>query len=110
MATHRSIGGHRAERTPQHPRPAAGPDTPKKKVRWSTAWEEARALIWARRGRLLLGLALMLINRLAGLVLPGLSKYFVDDVLRLGRIELLTTLAWAVGIATVVQAVTSFGL
>ena len=32
------------------------------------AWEEARALIWMHRKRLALGLALMLVNRLAGLV------------------------------------------
>jgi subfamily B ATP-binding cassette protein MsbA len=113
LATHRSFGGHRAEGTPRHPRPATeptAPDAPKKKVRWSAAWQEARALIWARRGRLALGLSLMLVNRVAGLVLPGLSKFFVDDVLREGRVEMLTTLAWAVGLATVVQAVTSFGL
>jgi ABC-type multidrug transport system fused ATPase/permease subunit len=74
------------------------------------AWQEARALIWARRGRLLLGLALMLVNRLAGLVLPAASKYLIDDVIGKSRIDLLATIAWAVGAATVVQAVTSFGL
>jgi subfamily B ATP-binding cassette protein MsbA len=111
LATHRSFGGHRAEGTPRHPRPATtASDTPKKKVRWSAAWQEARALIWARRGRLLVGLSLMLVNRLAGLVLPGLSKFLVDDVLTQGRVEMLTTLAWAVAAATIVQAVTSFGL
>ena len=112
MASHRTFGGHRAEGTPRHTRPAiaAAPDAPKKTVRWSAAWQEARALIWARRGRLLLGLSLMLVNRLAGLVLPGLTKFFVDDVLTQGRVELLATLAWAVAAATLVQAVTSFGL
>ena len=79
-------------------------------MRWSSAWQEARSLIWARRGRLALGLLLMLISRLAGLVLPGLSKYFVDDVLTGGRTELLPTLALIAGAATVVQALTSFGL
>ena len=39
------------------------------------------ALIWARRGRLSLGLLLMLISRAAGMVLPSLSKFFIDDVL-----------------------------
>jgi subfamily B ATP-binding cassette protein MsbA len=111
LATHRSLGGHRAEGTPRHPRPATtASDVPRKKVRWSAAWQEARALIWARRGRLLVGLSLMLVNRLAGLVLPGLSKFLVDDVLTQGRVEMLTTLAWAVAAATIVQAVTSFGL
>ncbi len=67
-------------------------------------------LIWARRGRLLLGLLLMLISRAAGMVLPSLSKFFIDDVLQKGRTDLLPWLAIATGAATIVQAVTSFGL
>jgi subfamily B ATP-binding cassette protein MsbA len=85
-------------------------DTKKHKVRWSKAWQEARALVWARRGRLLAGCTLMLVNRLAGLVLPAASKFLIDDVIVNRRVELLGTIAWAVGAATVVQAVTSFGL
>ena len=83
---------------------------PKKKVNLSNAWQEARALIWARRGRLALGLALMLVNRLAGLVLPATSKYLIDDVIGKHRADLLVPLAFAAGAATVVQAVTSFAL
>ena len=86
-------------------------ETPKKKkIRWSAAWGEARNLIWARRGRLLLGLGLMIISRLAGMVLPYLSKYLIDDVLTRGKVEMLPTLALIVGAATVVQAITSFAL
>ena len=76
----------------------------------SAAWQEAKALIWARRGRLALGLALMLVNRLSGLVLPATSKYLIDDVIGKGRAELLMPLALAAGAATLVQAVTSFAL
>jgi subfamily B ATP-binding cassette protein MsbA len=83
---------------------------PAPSLRWSSAWQEARALIWARRWRLALGLGLMLVNRAAGLVLPATSKYLIDDVIGRGRTDLLATIAWAVGIATIVQAVTSFGL
>jgi len=82
---------------------------PKKKIRWSAAWSEARNLIWARRGRLLLGLVLMLISRLSGMVLPYLSKYLIDDLTQ-GRVEQLGTIALIVGAATVVQAITSFAL
>jgi len=82
----------------------------KKKVRWSAAWAEARQLIWARRGRLAVGLLLMLVSRLAGLVLPWLSKFLIDDVVQGGRVELLPWLAWAAAGATAVQAATSFGL
>jgi subfamily B ATP-binding cassette protein MsbA len=82
----------------------------KKKKITSAAWQEAKRLIWARRGRLSLGLGLMLINRLTGLVLPATSKYLIDDVIGRGRADLLMPLAFAAGAATVVQAVTSFAL
>ncbi len=82
----------------------------KKKVTLSAAWREARDLIWVHRRRLLIGLALMLVGRLAGLVLPTTSKFLIDDVLGQGRTELLTPLALAAGVATVVQAVTAFML
>jgi subfamily B ATP-binding cassette protein MsbA len=86
-------------------------DAPKKKsVSLSAAWREARALVWAHRRRLLLGLGLMLVSRLAGLVLPASSKYLIDDVVNGGRSELLMPIALAAGAATLVQAVTSFAL
>ena len=52
----------------------------------------------------------MLVNRLAGLVLPATSKYLIDDVVGQGRADLLMPLALAAGAATLVQAVTSFAL
>ena len=72
------------------------------------AWEEARALIWAHRKRLALGLGLMVVNRLSGLVLPLTSKYLMDDVIVKGNWDLLPTLALAAGAATLVDAGTSF--
>src|SRR3954463_6170451 len=89
---------------------AAAPTAAKKKTLTSAAWNEAKALIWARRGRLSLGLALMLVNRVAGLVLPATSKFLIDDVIGKRRTELLMPLAVAAGAATVVQAITSFAL
>ena len=82
----------------------------KKKVSPAAAWREARELIWAHRRRLSIGLALMLVDRLAGLVLPGTSKYLIDDVVGKGRTELLLPLALAAGAATLVGAFTSFAL
>ena len=82
----------------------------KTKPNYSNAWQEARELIWRHRSRLLLGLALMMVNRLAGLVLPGSSKVLIDEVIGKGRAELLGTIALAVGAATLIQALTSFGL
>src|SRR6267142_3878725 len=76
----------------------------------SEAWREARALIGASRNRLAIGLALMLVSRAAGLVLPASSKVLIDDVMGKKRADLLPMLALAVGGATVVQAITSFAL
>jgi len=82
----------------------------KAKPNYSNAWREARDLIWQYRRRLGLGLVLMLINRFAGLVLPGSSKYIIDHVIQDRRTDLLGVIAAAIGAATLVQAVTSFGL
>ena len=83
---------------------------PKKKTNIANAWAEARELVWAHRGRLALGVVLMLINRLAGLVLPTTSKFLIDDVIGRGRADLLMPLALAAGAATVVDATTAFAL
>ncbi|MGH9331913.1 MAG: ABC transporter ATP-binding protein, partial [Vicinamibacterales bacterium] len=57
-----------------------------------------------------LGLSIMLVNRLAGLVLPATSKFLIDDVIGKQRADLLWPLALAGAAATAVQAVTSFAL
>ena len=82
----------------------------KRKIRWSAAWSEARALIWARRWRLALGFVLVLINTGASFVLPWSTKYFIDTILGQQRADLLGKLALAVGAATIVQAAASFAL
>ena len=86
----------------------AEPD--KKKRLTSGAWQEARDLVWRHRIRLLLGLVMMLMSRGAGLVLPAMSRYVIDDVIPNGRGDQLMLLA-GVGLgATVVQAGTGFAL
>ncbi len=82
----------------------------RKQIRWSQAWGEARRLIAEHRARLALGLALMLISRIAGLVLPATSKYLIDDVIGKQQHDLLPWLALAAGAATLVDAATSFAL
>ena len=42
----------------------------KKGIDWPSAWQEARRIVWRHRRYLGVGLALMLVNRLAGFVLP----------------------------------------
>ncbi|OLC04375.1 MAG: ABC transporter permease [Gemmatimonadetes bacterium 13_1_40CM_4_69_8] len=89
---------------------ADDPTHPEKKAFTPGAWQEARALIYAHRRRLAAGLGLMLVNRLAGLVLPSSSKWVIDRVINQHHAELLLPLAIAAGAATLVQAVTGFGL
>ncbi len=84
--------------------------TAKKRLVTPGAWAEAKALVHQHRHRLLLGMVLMLISRLAGLVLPGLSGYVVDDVIAEGRSDMLVPLAMAAAGATLVQASTGFAL
>jgi ABC-type multidrug transport system fused ATPase/permease subunit len=86
-------------------------DEPKKsKPKLDVVWREAKALIWARRGRLSIGFLLMLISRAASMVLPAMSKYLVDEVMGKQRTDLLGWLAAAAGAAALVQASTSFAL
>ncbi len=86
------------------------PDEKKKKLNYSGAWAEARKIIWNARWRLLVGSLLLLVSRLAGMVLPASTKYIGDEVLVNQRYELLTYIAIAIGVATLIQASTSFAL
>lgn len=85
-------------------------DPAKKPLSLPVVWREARDLVWAHRARLAAGLALMLVNRFAGLVLPATSKFLIDDVIGRRQAHLLLPLAAAAGAATLVQASTSFAL
>ena len=82
----------------------------KKRVNWPSAWREARRILWRHRRYVGVGFAVMLVNRLAGLVLPGTSKFLIDDVVGKHQPGLLVPLALAAGAATLVQAGTAFGL
>ncbi len=81
----------------------------KKKINWNSL-PEIWALIHPRRGILLLGFVLMAINRVAGLILPGSTKYLVDDVIGKKQVKLLVPIVLAVVAATLVQGLTSFTL
>ncbi len=74
----------------------------------SIVWRESRDLLWQRRGRLALGFVLLLVSRLAGMVLPASTKVLIDEVIGKGRAELLLWIALAAGVATIIQAGTSF--
>jgi subfamily B ATP-binding cassette protein MsbA len=82
----------------------------KKRINPGDAWRDARELIWSHRYRLALGMLLMIVNRLAGLVLPASSKYVIDEVVVKHQSQLLVPLALAAGGATLIQAFSSFAL
>lgn len=76
----------------------------------ASAWREIRALLEQHRPYIAAGVALALVSRLAGLVLPASSKYFIDHVLVEQRRDLLFPLAAAVIAATIVQATSGYVL
>ncbi|WP_041738688.1 ABC transporter ATP-binding protein [Echinicola vietnamensis] len=82
----------------------------KKSERKVTIGHVFKTIIWPRRKQLFIGLFLIIISRLAGLVLPGASKYLMDEVIPNSNMQLLKWLVIAVGVAVTVQAVTSFAL
>lgn len=51
----------------------------KRRLNWPSAWQEARQIVWRHRAYLGIGLAVMLVNRLAGLVLPATSKFLIEN-------------------------------
>src|SRR5439155_27084887 len=79
----------------------------KKKIRRESLARAFRELVWPRRGILGCGLLLILINRLAGLVLPGSTKYVIDNVVQKCNLQLLKQMVVVVGAAVFVVAVTS---
>lgn len=85
---------------------------PKNKPKYDTkrAWGEARALMWAHRRSVGIGLVLMLISRASGFVLPYSTKMVLDEVLPSRDVRLLGWIALAGLGATLVQALTGFAL
>jgi ABC-type multidrug transport system fused ATPase/permease subunit len=67
-----------------------------------------KTIIWPHRKIVSIGLVLIVISRLASLVLPGATKYLMDDVIPNNDLELLKLLLGAVALAILLQAATSF--
>ncbi len=108
----KTLSTQRAERGSQGPRAkiraAAGEPVPvSRTVTWRTAFWQ---FIWPRRRHVLLGLGLIVISRLASLVLPGATKFLIDDVIVNKDVQLLWWLLGAVVVAIMVQSLTSFWL
>ena len=79
--------------------------TPKPRI---TIAHVFKTIIWPRRKIVLFGLVLIVISRLAGLVLPGATKYLMDEVIVNEDLQMLKYLLIAVVAAIIIQAVTSF--
>src|SRR5258706_3247323 len=80
---------------------------PKSKV---TIAHVFKTIIWPRKNIILVGLLLIVISRLAGLVLPGATKFLMDDVIAKGDMHMLKLILWAVAGSILVQSVTSYML
>jgi ABC-type multidrug transport system fused ATPase/permease subunit len=80
---------------------------PKSKVTVAQAFKD---FIWPRRKIVAVGLVLIIISRLASLVLPGATKYLIDDVIVNQDLHMLKLLLIAVAASITLQAVTSFSL
>jgi subfamily B ATP-binding cassette protein MsbA len=77
----------------------------KSKVTMAQAFRE---FIWPRRKIVFVGLVLIVISKMAGLVLPGASKYLMDDVIVKKDIHMLWILLAVVSGSIIVQAITSY--
>ena len=90
---------------------AGKPDGNKFKMeRLKAVWPEVWSLMRPRRGLLAIGFVLMVLNKLAGFVLPYSSKFLIDNVVTRHQTGLLRPLVFAVLTATLIQGVTSFSL
>lgn len=67
-----------------------------------------KTIIWPKRNLVFIGLILIVLSRLASLVLPWKSKALLDEVIPNEDYEQLYDLLLIVGLAILVQAITSF--
>jgi len=91
--------------SPAEAKKKSGPSEPLYKA-LPDAWRMLRPAPWLIVG----GFALMIVNRVAGLVLPFMTKSFVDGVLFQGKGALLPSIVVTVLTATLVGALTSYAL
>ncbi|MEZ4772412.1 MAG: ABC transporter ATP-binding protein [Bacteroidia bacterium] len=67
-------------------------------------------IVWPRRKMLAIGMLLVVVNRAAGLILPGSNKILFDQVLPEKNMQLLYLVLAVVGISVTLQAITSYSL
>ena len=81
-----------------------------KKISGASLRHAFEEIIWPRRGLIAIGLALIIVNRLCGLVLPWATRYLVDDVMIAGDVGIFYWILIGVGAAVALQAATSYSL
>jgi subfamily B ATP-binding cassette protein MsbA len=88
------------------------PQTPKKRSseRLRELWPDIREMMRPRRRVLAVGFLLMFINKVCSLVLPGSTKFLIDNVINKRQTQWLEPLVLAVLAATIIQGATSFGM
>ena len=90
--------------------PAKEAAKPPKIQRLKAVLPQVWELMRPRRGLLAFGFVLMVINKVAGFVLPYSSKFLIDNVVVKHQTWMLRPLVFAVLVATLIQGVTSFSL
>ena len=83
-------------------------ETSKKGVGTVTMVSAFKTIIWPRKNLIFIGLILIVLSRLASLVLPWKSKELLDEIIPNNDFQGLYNLLWLVGIAILIQAITSF--
>ena len=81
-----------------------------KKERKVTTRQVFTTIIWPRRKQLFIGLILIIISRLSGLILPGATKFLIDEVIPSNDLSQLKWLILVVVLAILVQSITSYSL
>lgn len=67
-----------------------------------------KTIIYPHKKTIFIGLILIIISRISGLILPGASKYLIDEVIQKNNFKLLKLLLIVVACAIVIQSITSF--
>ena len=80
----------------------------KKRVSLNSVKSVFKTIIWPRKKLVFIGLLLIAINRAAGLVLPGATKYLIDDAINNADMNLLELIILAVSGAILIQSLSSF--
>src|ERR1700746_3208949 len=67
-----------------------------------------KTIVWPRRNIIALGLVLIFIRSAAGLVPPWITKPFVDNILVKGEMQKLPEIILWLGLAILIQSITSY--